>query len=205
MPSQKSSRELEAARAPKRQRGKDRVTALMAAASRLFAAKGYEAATMTEIAAEAGASIGSLYQFFPSKPALAAALLQEYLAQLHAALDDVAERVATLDAAGLARALIELMLGLLPDRQLALMMLEGTDDAIALRNQWRSGLRERLAALLQLWVAHRPAVILVPASIAVLQMMKAAPTLAEEFGTASAEVAELRRALQSYLQSLADT
>jgi AcrR family transcriptional regulator len=36
------------------------VAALIAAASAVFLEKGYDAATMTEIAARAGASIGSL-------------------------------------------------------------------------------------------------------------------------------------------------
>ena len=55
------------AKEPKRERGKQRVAALMDAGAELFAEKGYEATTMTEIASRAGAAIGSLYQFFPSK------------------------------------------------------------------------------------------------------------------------------------------
>ena len=38
-----------------------------AAAAEPVRAQGYEAATMTAIAARAGASIGSLYQYFPTK------------------------------------------------------------------------------------------------------------------------------------------
>ena len=36
--------------------------------------KGYDAATMTEIAARSGTAIGSLYRFFPSKESLSDAL-----------------------------------------------------------------------------------------------------------------------------------
>ena len=54
-----------AAKEPKRERGKQRVAALIDAGAELFAEKGYEATTMTEIASRAGAAIGSLYQFFP--------------------------------------------------------------------------------------------------------------------------------------------
>ena len=50
--------ESAAARAPKRERGKQRVAALLAAAASVFAEKGYEAATMTEIAARAAADSG---------------------------------------------------------------------------------------------------------------------------------------------------
>ncbi len=66
-----SDTEMHCARLPKRARGKQRVAALLQAAAAVFAEKGYEAATMTEIAARAGAPIGSLYQFFPVKEALA--------------------------------------------------------------------------------------------------------------------------------------
>ena len=48
-------------RTPRLQRGHARVSGLLAAAARVFVNRGYDAATMTEIAAEAGASIGSLY------------------------------------------------------------------------------------------------------------------------------------------------
>src|ERR1700743_2654516 len=78
--------ELGAVRAPKRERGKQRVSELLVAAAAVFAEKGYEAATMTEIAARAAAPIGSLYQFFPSKEALADTLVQNYVALLTADL-----------------------------------------------------------------------------------------------------------------------
>jgi AcrR family transcriptional regulator len=83
--SQKSSPELKS-RAPKRQRGYERVAVLIEAAARTFLEKGYDAATMTEIAAEASSSIGSLYQFFPTKPLLAEALHIERLQHFNAAL-----------------------------------------------------------------------------------------------------------------------
>jgi AcrR family transcriptional regulator len=83
--SQKSSPELKS-RAPKRQRGHERVAVLIEAAARTFLEKGYDAATMTEIAAEASSSIGSLYQFFPTKPLLAEALHIERLQHFNAAL-----------------------------------------------------------------------------------------------------------------------
>ena len=73
------------AREPKRERGKQRVAALLDASAALFAEKGYGGATMTEIAARAGAAIGSLYQFFPSKEALAEALFDRFAERTTAA------------------------------------------------------------------------------------------------------------------------
>src|SRR5260370_41412174 len=86
------------ARAPKRARGKQRVAELLQAAAEVFAEKGYEAATMTEIAARARAPIGSLYQFFPVKDALADWLGQNYIAfpgRYLQALEARARRIAT--------------------------------------------------------------------------------------------------------------
>src|SRR3954465_1135211 len=76
-----------AARAPSRARGRLRVDALLAAAAEVFAAKGFDAATMTEIAAQSGSSIGSLYQFFRTKEAVAEALLDAQVDALWGTLD----------------------------------------------------------------------------------------------------------------------
>jgi AcrR family transcriptional regulator len=58
-------------RDPKQRRGEKRVEDLLRAAVAEFAAAGYEGATMSGIARRAGASIGSLYQFFPDKESVA--------------------------------------------------------------------------------------------------------------------------------------
>ncbi|NLS01860.1 TetR/AcrR family transcriptional regulator [Rhizobium sp. P32RR-XVIII] len=90
--SQKSSPEPQS-RAPKRQRGHERVAVLLAAAAKVFLEKGYDAATMTEIAAAANSSIGSLYQFFPTKLLLAEALHIDRLQQLNNGLAELAEGI----------------------------------------------------------------------------------------------------------------
>ncbi|QND21891.1 TetR/AcrR family transcriptional regulator [Rhizobium leguminosarum bv. viciae] len=95
--SQKSSPEPQT-RLPKRQRGHERVAVLLEAAAKVFLEKGYDAATMTEIAAAANSSIGSLYQFFPTKLLLAEALhidrLQHFNAALAALEDESAGKTA---------------------------------------------------------------------------------------------------------------
>jgi AcrR family transcriptional regulator len=72
--------------APRRRqaRGQKRIELLLDVAEELFAEIGFEAATTNAIAARAGMSPGSLYQFFPNKDAIAEALATRYLAQLHA-------------------------------------------------------------------------------------------------------------------------
>src|ERR1700748_4004585 len=92
-----SDTRISGARVPKRARGKQRVAELMQAAADVFAEKGYEAATMTEIAARAGAPIGSLYQFFPSKEALADILVENYVALLGSDLEALESRAHHID------------------------------------------------------------------------------------------------------------
>ena len=96
--SQKSSPEPQT-RMPKRQRGHERVAILLEAAARVFLEKGYDAATMTEIAAAANSSIGSLYQFFPTKPLLAEALHIDRLQHLNSGLAELAEKTGGRNAA----------------------------------------------------------------------------------------------------------
>ena len=61
-------------RIPIQERGEKRVAELLQAAAAVFAEVGFEAATMRDIAERAGASIGSLYQFFPNKEVVARAV-----------------------------------------------------------------------------------------------------------------------------------
>lgn len=67
---------------PAQERGERRVADLLAAAEELLISEGYEATTMSAIAQRAGASIGSLYQFFPNKESIGNALLAKYLEEL---------------------------------------------------------------------------------------------------------------------------
>src|SRR5246127_849737 len=101
-----SETEITVARAPKRARGKQRVAELLQAAAEVFAEKGYEAATMTEIAARAGAPIGPLYQFFPVKDALDDLLVQNYIALLVADLRALEARARCIDTETLADSLL---------------------------------------------------------------------------------------------------
>jgi AcrR family transcriptional regulator len=84
-------------RQPQQARGARRIEELLDAADRVFAAVGYEAATTNAIAREAGASVGSLYQFFPDKEALLLALASRYRAALH----EIHDRVFTAETARL--------------------------------------------------------------------------------------------------------
>ena len=63
-------------------RGQRRIELLLDVAAQVFAEVGFDAATTNAIAARAGMSPGSLYQFFPNKDAIAEALTQRFAERL---------------------------------------------------------------------------------------------------------------------------
>lgn len=63
-------------KSPRQRRAKELVAAVLEAGSRILIARGYEQLSMKEVAKVAGVSPGSLYQYFPDKPALVAALVE---------------------------------------------------------------------------------------------------------------------------------
>jgi AcrR family transcriptional regulator len=81
-------------RKPRQERSKAMVEAILEAATRVLVARGYEGTTTIAVAEQAGVSIGSLYQYFPNKEALVAALAERHSAELLARIDEL---LATLD------------------------------------------------------------------------------------------------------------
>jgi AcrR family transcriptional regulator len=76
-------------RSPVQARAKERIERVLDAAEMVFVEVGYEAATTNQIAARAGTSIGSIYEFFGNKQAVAGALAERYLNELTALYDEV--------------------------------------------------------------------------------------------------------------------
>ena len=134
-------------RAPQQRRGHDRVANLLAAAAELFVEKGFDATTMTEIAARAGAAIGTLYLFFPTKQAMAQAILAAQAEELSWQIDALREQSDGMHAATIADQLFALLDEFMAAHPVysALLDLPGDDE-------WRSAVRagrgEQIAALL---------------------------------------------------------
>lgn len=63
---------------PLQARSRETVEAILTAAARLLVKDGYDSTTTNKIAARAGVSIGSLYQYFPSKESIVAALVERH-------------------------------------------------------------------------------------------------------------------------------
>ena len=133
-------------RAPQRQRGRDRVAGLLSAAAALFVERGYDATTMTEVAARAGASIGSLYLFFPTKPVLAQAMLANLAEALSTRLDALTLQVRGYTAAAIADALFEELSTFLHQQPVYTVLLDRAGDE-AWRQTVRAHRRVQIAAL----------------------------------------------------------
>ncbi|RJG43677.1 TetR/AcrR family transcriptional regulator [Mesorhizobium sp. DCY119] len=86
-------------RAPTQQRSRERVERILEVASALIATTGSDAMRMSEVAENAGISIGSLYQYFPDKGAILRMLAERYNAQGRECIE--AELADVRDMAGL--------------------------------------------------------------------------------------------------------
>jgi AcrR family transcriptional regulator len=64
------------------QRSRATVAALVEATARILVREGFDKASTNRIAQVAGVSVGSLYQYFPSKEALVLAVLERHNRQI---------------------------------------------------------------------------------------------------------------------------
>lgn len=103
-----SSSAAEQRRRPRQQRSRATVAFVLEAAAQLFAAEGYEAVTTNAVAARAGVSIGTVYQYFPNKDGLVLALLGEHLDDAAALITERLGAVPWVQAADAVEALVRL-------------------------------------------------------------------------------------------------
>lgn len=142
-------------RAPQRRTGRAIVDALLDAAATLLATEGLAGMTTNAVATRAGVSVGSLYQYFPNKQALVAAVAD----RVNAGLVTEVERIVLSDRSPTAK--LDALVGLLcasdvADRAVRRALLRDVP-----RGWWESGIEssERRVAehLVPLARALRPA------------------------------------------------
>jgi len=83
-------------RVPRQARSRIRYDAVLDTAAKLFSEKGFEATTTNDIAEHSGMAVGSLYQYFDNKEAIAEALASRYVE----ALKEATDRFIKVDVAG---------------------------------------------------------------------------------------------------------
>jgi AcrR family transcriptional regulator len=99
-------------RQPIQSRSRATVEELLGAAIEVFDKQGYAAGTTHRIAERAGVSIGTLYQYFPNKEAMAVALLERHIAATTSGLHNWAQHM-TAENHGLRSALHEYVAAML--------------------------------------------------------------------------------------------
>ncbi len=92
------------------ERSRATVDALLAATARVLVKEGYDRASTNKIALAAGVSVGSLYQYFPSKEALVAAVIDRHMGEMMDVVRTALLRVAALPLREAARELVRVMI-----------------------------------------------------------------------------------------------
>ena len=204
MSSQIATKPAAAARAPKRQRGRLRVAAILETGREVIMEKGYDAATMTEIAARSGTAIGSLYRFFPSKESLADALFQHYAQRMTQGLAALAEGAPDMTPELLATELVDLMLALQDERSFVIALTDARGGNKDLKKQYREATRQGTAGIVRKVLPHLPKAKSEAMAILLLHVLRVVPRTAEEDddpATRRAVLAEIRELIRLYLVS----
>jgi AcrR family transcriptional regulator len=204
MPSQIATKPTAVARAPKRQRGRLRVAAILETGREVILEKGYDAATMTEIAARSGTAIGSLYRFFPSKESLADALMHHYAHRMTEGLDALAVRAPDMTPELLATALVDLMLALQNERSFVIALTDARGGSAAVKKQYREATRQSTANIIRKVVPRLPKAKSEAMAILLVHVLRVVPRTAEEDddpATRRAVLAEIRELIRLYLVS----
>ena len=133
-------------RSPIQERARIRVESLLDAAVEEFASAVYDPATMSGIARRAGTPIGSLYQYFPNKEAIARAVRTRHVDDVEAMCISLHQPVSRRDVPGFVDQFVGLMIRFVHQHPafLALQDAPSSTQPIHARNR----LRKRLTGLL---------------------------------------------------------
>ncbi|HTD14460.1 MAG TPA: TetR/AcrR family transcriptional regulator [Chthoniobacterales bacterium] len=177
-----------------------RVAAILEAAAAVIDEKGYEGATMAEIAARSATKIGSLYRFFPNKESLADTLLVNARENLEAVFERFDADVSGLSIRGLTDDLMALIFGLFATPAFMKLLDAGQEWSIK-REEFKSAMQQRVAKTLMI---HSPNLSKKSAGdIALIVMLnvKAVATHQAFSVTTSTVPEEFRDMTRLYLQS----
>lgn len=137
---------LKARKNPRQTRARVTMDAILEATAHIVLRHGYDGMTTNHVAERAGVSIGSLYQYFPSKEALVAAVLQKNADDNFAVIANALEKAAGLPLAEAVAIVAESMAQLHRDNLPWHGAIAGCSAKID-ANEWEAELNERIEAL----------------------------------------------------------
>jgi AcrR family transcriptional regulator len=177
------------------------VARLLRAADAVIGEAGYESATMCAIAERAGSSVGSLYQFFPNKDAVAEALRAQFAEEYAEFWRRFTPQAAALDAAQMAARLIQFPLQFAARHPAFLPLLDIPPTARSPRR--RQMIRGRIAEVLRARRPDLPQIRAQRVATVVHQMLKGLLTLYAQAGPreGAAIIAEYKTVLAGYLEA----
>ena len=180
-----------------------RVASLMEAAAAVIAERGYESATMAEIAARAGAQIGSLYRFFPNKEVLADALIHRYGELINAAFGKIESQAAASSVEALADSLLDVLVELHDEIEAIIALLEARSECSVKRAELGKAVLRSIAQILMLRSPQLRPQTAKAIAVVLLHNMKTMKALTFEQGIATSPgaTAELREMNRLYLAS----
>ncbi|OWK36559.1 Transcriptional regulator, TetR family [Fimbriiglobus ruber] len=175
----------------------------MEAAAAVIAERGFESATMAEIATRAGAQIGSLYRFFPNKEVLADALMQRHRELVDGAFGKIESRAMSVSAHDLADALVDLLVELHPESRAMVALLDARSEWSAKPAEFRNAAIGHIARIVMLRAPHLRPETARDVAVVLLHNMKTmkALTLEQGLATSAGAPAELREMNRLYLAS----
>jgi AcrR family transcriptional regulator len=138
-------------RIPQQQRGRRRVAGFLRAAAAVIVEVGYERATMSAIAKRAHSCIGSLYQFFPNKLAVAEAIRDQHIGAIEKRWIALSHEASAVNPEQLSSRLVSLQLEVVRSYPALLALMDIPPTARTARR--RELIRDRIATVL---VAHEP-------------------------------------------------
>ncbi|MFC0511765.1 TetR/AcrR family transcriptional regulator [Asaia spathodeae] len=185
--------------APKRQRGRERVARILDAAGALFLEKGVDGATMTEIAARSGTAIGSLYRFFPTKESLSLTLLERFIHDRLARLDEICAGARPGDCDAVTGQLLGAWLDKRDERDYTTLLLAARPDAEQSGKAWRDQFLARVVAVLKKTCPEAQDTA-AARGIVLLHVLKLAPQLVTGEGQGEVE-AEIRKLVFSLVSA----
>jgi len=184
---------------PQRRHGRQRVAELLKAGAEVFAEKGYEGATMAEIAERAGSPIGSLYRFFPGKDILANALILQYGDLMAAAFEKINARADASRISKTADALLDLLVDLRRETKAMSALLEGWSEWTAKRMKFRKAAVRHIAGTLTLIAPKLPEKAAGNIAVVVLHNMKMMSAFKKDDTVSAGVIEELRHMNRLYI------
>ncbi len=170
----------------------------MEAAASVIAERGFEAATMAEIASRAGAHIGSLYHFFPNKEVLADALIQRYGGIVDEAFARIDSQAASMPIEALADALVYFLVEIRGESKAMRALLEARLEWSSKRQEFHDAALRHIAQTLRFRsprlrpkTAQHMAVVLLH-NMKLMKILNSDDVLADS-GGASAELRDMTR------------